>query len=45
MNPLLAHEPEILQGQHGVGQIITYQRGEGDTMVTVDRVEGEGSNR
>jgi hypothetical protein len=45
MNPLLAHEPEILQGQQGVGQTVEYQRGDGDTMVTVDGVEGRGSER
>jgi hypothetical protein len=43
MNPLLAHEPEIFQGQQGVGQTVKYQKGEGDTMVTVNGVEGEGS--
>ena len=45
MNPLLAHEPDILQGQQGVGQTVKYQRGEGDIIVAVDGLEGEGSNR
>jgi hypothetical protein len=36
MNPLLAHEPDILQNGgflQGVGQTVKYKRGKGDLIV------------
>jgi hypothetical protein len=39
MNPLLAHEPDILQNHsllHGVGKTAKYKRGKGDTIVADD---------